>query len=118
MIGQHLVPDILEPLPRLAHAIHRHRRDRLDAGIALDLRRDTEVAHAVLHASARSMIHARHRAAFRSEEHTSELQSLMRISYAVFRLKKKDTIPVARPQHVLTTTILRMKDNLQTTHLQ
>src|SRR3546814_10641936 len=27
----------------------------------------------------------------RSEEHTSELQSLMRISYAVFRLKKKNT---------------------------
>src|SRR3546814_1522625 len=29
------------------------------------------------------------RNAFRSEEHTSELQSLMRISYAVFCLKKK-----------------------------
>src|SRR3546814_7389325 len=29
----------------------------------------------------------------RSEEHTSELQSLMRISYAVFRLKKKNTQP-------------------------
>src|SRR3546814_4452052 len=29
--------------------------------------------------------------AIRSEEHTSELQSLMRISYAVFRLKKKTT---------------------------
>src|SRR3546814_7392182 len=29
------------------------------------------------------------KAAFRSEEHTSELQSLMRISYAVFCLKKK-----------------------------
>src|SRR3546814_10580110 len=29
------------------------------------------------------------RAASRSEEHTSELQSLMRISYAVFCLKKK-----------------------------
>src|SRR3546814_2061857 len=28
-------------------------------------------------------------AAIRSEEHTSELQSLMRISYAVFCLKKK-----------------------------
>src|SRR3546814_4675166 len=27
----------------------------------------------------------------RSEEHTSELQSLMRISYAVFGLKKKNT---------------------------
>src|SRR3546814_3154878 len=31
----------------------------------------------------------------RSEEHTSELQSLMRISYAVFCLKKKKT-----PQHI------------------
>src|SRR3546814_9428223 len=30
------------------------------------------------------------RAFFRSEEHTSELQSLMRISYAVFCLKKKN----------------------------
>src|SRR3546814_6928235 len=30
--------------------------------------------------------------AARSEEHTSELQSLMRISYAVFCLKKKKTI--------------------------
>src|SRR3546814_9235171 len=30
--------------------------------------------------------------AARSEEHTSELQSLMRISYAVFCLKKKNTI--------------------------
>src|SRR3546814_6803508 len=36
----------------------------------------------------------RNRAAFvalRSEEHTSELQSLMRISYAVFCLQKKNT---------------------------
>src|SRR3546814_7192389 len=32
-------------------------------------------------------IHGSHR----SEEHTSELQSLMRISYAVFCLKKKNT---------------------------
>src|SRR3546814_8982651 len=30
----------------------------------------------------------------RSEEHTSELQSLMRISYAVFCLKKKNTTTV------------------------
>src|SRR3546814_7881487 len=30
------------------------------------------------------------RSALRSEEHTSELQSLMRISYAVFCLKKKN----------------------------
>src|SRR3546814_2783628 len=36
----------------------------------------------------------------RSEEHTSELQSLMRISYAVFCLKKKNTI-LYTPQHPL-----------------
>src|SRR3546814_4644055 len=35
--------------------------------------------------------HPRQRPALRSEEHTSELQSLMRISYAVFCLKKKKT---------------------------
>src|SRR3546814_5544707 len=36
----------------------------------------------------------------RSEEHTSELQSLMRISYAVFRLKKKNmTNKVVTPAH-------------------
>src|SRR3546814_4861019 len=34
----------------------------------------------------------------RSEEHTSELQSLMRISYAVFCLKKKTTI-MSNPRH-------------------
>src|SRR3546814_1594176 len=38
-------------------------------------------------AAARSATSAQ--AAIRSEEHTSELQSLMRISYAVFCLKKK-----------------------------
>src|SRR3546814_1070788 len=55
--------------------------------------------------------HRRHRRAGRgyhhhrrSEEHTSELQSLMRISYAVFCLKKKTTYPprqesLSRLQH-------------------
>src|SRR3546814_4638275 len=35
----------------------------------------------------------------RSEEHTSELQSLMRISYAVFCLKKKITNHTYSPEH-------------------
>src|SRR3546814_3411645 len=43
----------------------------------------------------------------RSEEHTSELQSLMRISYAVFCLKKKrqkhTNTPNTRQQHNTTT---------------
>src|SRR3546814_1895282 len=34
--------------------------------------------------------HVVHVSAWRSEEHTSELQSLMRISYAVFCLNKKN----------------------------
>src|SRR3546814_3545942 len=34
----------------------------------------------------------------RSEEHTSELQSLMRISYAVFCLKKKHPNKTSKPQ--------------------
>src|SRR3546814_9886540 len=38
-----------------------------------------------------SRLCARKPPASRSEEHTSELQSLMRISYAVFCLKKKKT---------------------------
>src|SRR3546814_3389695 len=52
----------------------------------------TRVHHIVREIPARTAIHRdshdRHPMA-RSEEHTSELQSLMRISYAVFCLKKK-----------------------------
>src|SRR3546814_2853168 len=45
----------------------------------------------VLCAGAGSFEQARIGMTERSEEHTSELQSLMRISYAVFCLKKKNT---------------------------
>src|SRR3546814_6579178 len=38
----------------------------------------------------RTTQHSWHPAEWRSEEHTSELQSLMRISYDVFCLKKKN----------------------------
>src|SRR3546814_1779513 len=52
-------------------------------GQALPPRRQGHLANRV---GAQSSADAR-----RSEEHTSELQSLMRISYAVFCLKKKKT---------------------------
>src|SRR3546814_4215046 len=42
----------------------------------------------------------------RSEEHTSELQSLMRISYAVFCLKKKTKYVIATLIHYTATTII------------
>src|SRR3546814_1808959 len=44
---------------------------------------------------------------FRSEEHTSELQSLMRISYAVFCLKKK--------KHTTVKAITQYNYNIQQT---
>src|SRR3546814_7420338 len=68
----------------LARARHRRRGVRPQ-----DTRRRVRVVarsdrrHQGLHHRA---THLRHR----SEEHTSELQSLMRISYAVFCLKKKN----------------------------
>src|SRR3546814_7958180 len=48
--------------------------------------------------------------AHRSEEHTSELQSLMRISYAVFCLKKKKKKKTTHKKHLLT------KNKTNTTH--
>src|SRR3546814_9545784 len=42
----------------------------------------------------------------RSEEHTSELQSLMRISYAVFCLKKKNQqLTKQQPSQIITIII-------------
>src|SRR3546814_1741160 len=72
--------DIFDDVIALVHAmldqrIARQRADHEDAGRgAFEHRRQFREGQAV---------------AARSEEHTSELQSLMRISYAVFCLKKK-----------------------------
>src|SRR3546814_3361250 len=53
----------------------------------------------------------------RSEEHTSELQSLMRISYAVFCLKKKTKrrAKMHYPTHRKRTSINSMKSNVTAT---
>src|SRR3546814_4645584 len=69
------------------------RRDRRHFGQAFRLRREGDRAWRGVRAAASAvrdrftMPHPPHGG--RSEEHTSELQSLMRISYAVFCLKKK-----------------------------
>src|SRR3546814_2456498 len=44
--------------------------------------------------------------AWRSEEHTSELQSLMRISYAVFCLKKKNQIMSYLPLYYISVSTI------------
>src|SRR3546814_2988537 len=46
----------------------------------------------------------------RSEEHTSELQSLMRISYAVFCLKKKKKTKIYRYHSNIATHAKNMND--------
>src|SRR3546814_2468161 len=55
----------------------------------------------------------RHLLTYRSEEHTSELQSLMRISYAVFCLKKKN-----RDQNTITRTQLTQNKHTTTIETQ
>src|SRR3546814_4386772 len=45
----------------------------------------------------------------RSEEHTSELQSLMRISYAVFCLKKKNRVQDRKSTRMNTTQKVRAR---------
>src|SRR3546814_4310998 len=47
----------------------------------------------------------------RSEEHTSELQSLMRISYAVFCLKKKNSMKTSATKN--TNKITRKQETVQ-----
>src|SRR3546814_4089106 len=57
----------------------------------------------------------------RSEEHTSELQSLMRISYAVFCLKKKKTIEKKKDNNIKQQqheTITQSDEQHSTTHTQ
>src|SRR3546814_14788576 len=53
------------------------------------IKADPWVVHDLAGAAAMGEIEPGHISQRRSEEHTSELQSLMRISYAVFCLKKK-----------------------------
>src|SRR3546814_10281517 len=68
---------LIENLRRLADQITAGRRARADA--------DALANRLLVSGCARTALETD----IRSEEHTSELQSLMRISYAVFCLKKK-----------------------------
>src|SRR3546814_9985279 len=84
-----LAPRFLKDFAHLRHALFGFLgRDEARAVLILQLR---ELAHflADLH---RTEFRAAHAAEMRSEEHTSELQSLMRISYAVFCLKKQKNV--------------------------
>src|SRR3546814_10317839 len=66
-------------------------------------------------ASGKDTCDVRH-SGYRSEEHTSELQSLMRISYAVFCLKTKQTqiqqhkTPTNEYEYILTHTTIHLRN--------
>src|SRR3546814_16369034 len=70
----------------------------VDGGFNGDASDQAAAPLVVLFATDLEAMHAKVLAAGRSEEHTSELQSLMRISYAVFCLKKKK-----KKQYISTT---------------
>src|SRR3546814_8642921 len=80
-------------------------RDRASVLAALRTRRACLVGAAAKHICARTPPRLRSRQERvclldppdRSEEHTSELQSLMRISYAVFCLQKKNNKQTTKP---------------------
>src|SRR3546814_4983021 len=74
----------VSPLRGRSIAIMQIRHKRIDAGEACPLPRF-------------QFLDRRARRGLRSEEHTSELQSLMCISYAVFCLKKKTTTQLQTP---------------------
>src|SRR3546814_6980593 len=78
---------------------------------------DRHAGHRHPHAGRDQVLRQRPRAAGRaghrdrSEEHTSELQSLMRISYAVFCLKKKKThITSSNIRDILYTNIIQNQE--------
>src|SRR3546814_1919961 len=79
--------DTLFPYTTLLRSLAGDR----DGGGARGAPRRCGLAAVDLRAAAAFLTHRNHRHGRRSEEHTSELQSLMRISYAVFCLKKKNT---------------------------
>src|SRR3546814_3207791 len=85
------------------------RLDVQDAGVGPSLRFQfghdgAGVGHVDIHARQHGLVQIAHGSvSARSEEHTSELQSLMRISYAVFCLKKKKEL-IDKPEHGYYTT--------------
>src|SRR3546814_4713643 len=85
----------LEPHPQPQPDKHRRQQEWNapapcgEIGIAQPQAEQQEQAVRSDEADRRAKLRKHAEARFRSEEHTSELQSLMRISYAVFCLKKK-----------------------------
>src|SRR3546814_1781644 len=98
----HRAEHLVQVIDHARRAFLRMRsRERSVAGIAGRRRLQRQPAHAAGQHRALGESMAQ-RLEGRSEEHTSELQSLMRISYAVFCLKKKKTPTTTYTKHTTT----------------
>src|SRR3546814_6909509 len=84
------------PIPKTARFSSADRKSAPPTRSQIALRSSNKAGTASRSASRRN---SGHHPCNRSDEHTSELQSLMRISYAVFCLKKK------RNKHIQRNTI-------------
>src|SRR3546814_1544379 len=82
---------ICEQMEDPAEAKKRGGKSVVKRGVVRVVTPGTITEDALLDARAHNYLAALAEAGGRSEEHTSELQSLMRISYAVFCLKTKNT---------------------------
>src|SRR3546814_9861454 len=94
------------PMPGLLVALNVKEGDKVEIGQPLAVIEAMKMEN-ILRAQKAGVV----KSVSRSEEHTSELQSLMRISYAVLCLKKKKTI--------MTLTYIQYERHTQhTTYIQ
>src|SRR3546814_3969911 len=92
LIGLHVhVAAMLAQLHAVRDPAPQWRAGRLAAAVRADARDQLLRMRLRIDADGQIWLERLGHQASRSEEHTSELQSLMRISYAVFCLKKKKT---------------------------
>src|SRR3546814_3229598 len=100
---------MVSPTPEMVHRAcsdgrqHRHRRP--DPQLTLPLRKLSDARLYSLPKPSGSDVENSDSVQPRSEEHTSELQSLMRISYAVFCLKTTKQIHKTKPYSTYTNRL-------------
>src|SRR3546814_8894751 len=105
-----MVPVRIGSHPDVAARPDGRQHRRLGENLRIGTDRDLQILRPQPFADQRFLqrgggVGAGHDRADRSEEHTSELQSLMRISYAVFYLTKNKSSPATTPvEHRLGTT--------------
>src|SRR3546814_7183083 len=87
-----------EVMPETTVNLLRREADILRSQAELEVERSRAVPDLTVSAGVRQFHETR------SEEHTSELQSLMRISYAVFCFKKTTTTPLPLIHNICTAS--------------